>query len=73
MRVCLTPRRDEKGRRRHSADLAPVEEVQFYVRDASGKRVDVPFHDLIDQSMGKSRCVPISIPHLAAGRYDPPA
>src|SRR5687767_1368858 len=33
--------------------VAPVEEVQLYVRDASGKRVDVSFKDLIDQTMGK--------------------
>ena len=33
--------------------VAPVEEVQLYVRDASGKRVDVSFRDLIDQAMGK--------------------
>jgi len=34
--------------------VAPVEELQLYVRDASGKRVDVSFKDLIDKSMGKS-------------------
>jgi glucose/sorbosone dehydrogenase len=33
--------------------VAPVEEVQLYVRDASGKRVDVTLHDLIAQAMGK--------------------
>jgi hypothetical protein len=33
--------------------VAPVEELQLYVRDASGKRVDVSFRDLIDQAMGK--------------------
>jgi hypothetical protein len=33
--------------------VAPVEEVQLYVRDASGKRVDVSLHDLIAQAMGK--------------------
>ncbi|MGH8637755.1 MAG: PQQ-dependent sugar dehydrogenase [Burkholderiales bacterium] len=33
--------------------VAPVEEVQLYVRDASGKRVDVSFRDLVDQAMGK--------------------
>ena len=33
--------------------VAPVEEVQLYVRDASGKRVDVSFRDLIDRAMGK--------------------
>ncbi len=33
--------------------VAPVEEVQLYVRDASGKRVDVSFRDLIEKTMGK--------------------
>ena len=33
--------------------VAPVEEIQLYVRDASGKRVDVSFHDLIAKAMGK--------------------
>jgi hypothetical protein len=32
--------------------VAPVEEVQLYVRDADGKRVDVSFLDLISQKMG---------------------
>lgn len=32
--------------------VAPVEEIQLYVRDASGKRVDVSFRDLIDRAMG---------------------
>jgi hypothetical protein len=32
--------------------VAPVEEVQLYVRDTSGKRVDVSFLDLIGQKMG---------------------
>jgi hypothetical protein len=33
--------------------VAPVEEVQLYIRDAGGKRQDVTFHDLVDQQMGK--------------------
>ena len=33
--------------------VAPVQELQLYVRDASGKRVDVSFRDLIDKAMGK--------------------
>jgi hypothetical protein len=33
--------------------VAPVEEVQLYVRDANGKRIDVSFRDLIDKAMGK--------------------
>jgi Glucose / Sorbosone dehydrogenase len=38
--------------------VAPIEEIQLYVRDASGKRVDVSFHDLIEKKMGKTvvRC-----------------
>lgn len=36
------------------ATVAPIEEVQLYVRDASGKRVDVSFRDLIEKTMGKS-------------------
>jgi len=38
--------------------VAPVEEIQLYVRDASGKRVDVSFKDLIEKTMGRSvdRC-----------------
>ncbi|HYR85511.1 MAG TPA: PQQ-dependent sugar dehydrogenase [Terriglobia bacterium] len=38
--------------------VAPVEEIQLYVRDASGKRVDVSFRDLIEKKMGKTvvRC-----------------
>jgi hypothetical protein len=33
--------------------VAPVEEIQLYVRDASGKRVDVSFRDLIAKAMDK--------------------
>ena len=32
--------------------VAPVEEIQLFVRDANGKRVDVSFHDLIAKAMG---------------------
>ena len=32
--------------------MAPIEEIQLYVRDASGKRVDVSLQDLIDKTMG---------------------
>jgi hypothetical protein len=32
--------------------VAPIEEVQLYVRDANGKRVDVSFQDLIEKTMG---------------------
>ena len=34
--------------------VAPIEEIQLYVRDASGKRVDVSFRDLIEKTMGAS-------------------
>jgi hypothetical protein len=33
--------------------VAPVEEIQLYVRDEGGKRVDVSIHDLIAKAMGK--------------------
>jgi hypothetical protein len=32
--------------------VAPIEEVQLYVRDANGKRIDVSFQDLVDKTMG---------------------
>ena len=32
--------------------VAPIEEVQLYVRDASGKRVDVTFWELIEKTTG---------------------
>jgi hypothetical protein len=31
--------------------VAPIEEIQLYVRDASGKRVDVSFQELVDKTM----------------------
>jgi len=34
--------------------VAPIEEVQLYVRDATGKRVDVSFRELVEKTMGKS-------------------
>src|SRR6266478_1439083 len=34
--------------------VAPIEEIQLYIRDASGKRVDVSFRDLIEKAMGKA-------------------
>jgi hypothetical protein len=33
--------------------VAPIEEVQLYVRDASGKRQDVSFKQLVEKTMGK--------------------
>ena len=32
--------------------VAPIEEVQLYVRDASGNRVNVSLQELIDRKMG---------------------
>jgi hypothetical protein len=32
--------------------VAPIEEVQLYVRDASGKRMDVSLQELVDRQMG---------------------
>lgn len=34
--------------------VAPVEEVQLYVRDPAGERVDVSFKDLVEKKMEKS-------------------
>jgi Glucose / Sorbosone dehydrogenase len=34
--------------------VAPIEEVQLYVRDSNGKRKDVSFKELVDETMGKS-------------------
>jgi hypothetical protein len=34
--------------------VAPVEEIQLYVRDASGNRVDVSFRELVEKTMGAS-------------------
>jgi hypothetical protein len=46
--------------------VAPVEEIQLYVRDASGKRVDVTLHDLIAKAMGKPS--PRADLHIGQGR-----
>src|SRR5262249_34888003 len=32
--------------------VAPIEEVQLFIRDASGKRVDVSLQELVDKTMG---------------------
>jgi Glucose / Sorbosone dehydrogenase len=34
--------------------VAPIEEIQLYTRDASGKRVDVSLQDLVNRTMGAS-------------------
>jgi len=36
------------------ATVAPVEEIQLYVRDASGARVYTSFRELVEGTMGKS-------------------
>jgi hypothetical protein len=32
--------------------VAPIEEIQLFIRDASGKRVDVSLQELVDKTMG---------------------
>jgi Glucose / Sorbosone dehydrogenase len=34
--------------------VAPIEEIQLYVRDANGKRIGVSMRELVDQTMGAS-------------------
>src|SRR6185503_6323570 len=34
--------------------VAPIEEVQLYIRDASGNRMNVSLQELIDKAMGSS-------------------
>lgn len=46
--------------------VAPVEEVQLYVRDATGKREDVSFRDLIGRAMGNP--VPRADLHISISR-----
>jgi hypothetical protein len=46
--------------------VAPIEEVQLYVRDATGKRVDVSFRELVEKTMGKS--VPRADLHISRTR-----
>jgi hypothetical protein len=46
--------------------VAAIEEVQLYVRDANGKRVDVSFRDLIEKTLGKS--VPRADLHISRSR-----
>src|SRR5215468_6967170 len=46
--------------------VAPIEEVQLYVRNASGQRVDVSFRDLISQKMGNP--VPRADLHIGISR-----
>jgi len=46
--------------------VAPIQELQLYVRDAGGKRVDVSFRDLIDKAMGKQ--MPRADLHISRSR-----
>jgi len=46
--------------------VAPVEEVQLYVRDATGKRVDVSLRDLVEKTIGTS--VPRADLHISLTR-----
>ncbi len=46
--------------------VAPIEEVQLYVRDASGKRVDVSFQELVDKTLGAK--VPRADLHISRTR-----
>ena len=63
--------------------VAPVEEIQLYVRDASGDRTNVTFRELVERTMGRPlprADLHISrtgdgelLHHVAAGRHDPDA
>jgi hypothetical protein len=46
--------------------VAPIEEIQLYVRDASGKRTDVSLQELIDKTMGM-KAVRADL-HISRGR-----
>ena len=46
--------------------VAPVEEIQLYVRDASGRRTDVELWELIEQALG--RTIERADLHLSRGR-----
>jgi hypothetical protein len=46
--------------------VAPVEEVQLYIRDASGKRVDLSFRELVEKTLGTS--VPRADLHISRTR-----
>ena len=46
--------------------VAPIEEIQLYVRDASGTRVNVTFQELINRTMGST--LPRADLHLARTR-----
>ena len=46
--------------------VAPIEEVQLFVRDPSGKRVDVSFQELVDKAFGQK--VPRADLHISRTR-----
>jgi hypothetical protein len=46
--------------------VAPIEEIQLYVRDENGKRVDVTLQELIDKTMGAK--VPRADLHISRSR-----
>ena len=46
--------------------VAPIEEIQLFVRDASGKRVDVSLQDLINKTMGAT--IPRADLHIGRSR-----
>jgi hypothetical protein len=46
--------------------VAPIEELQLYVRDANGKRADVSFQELVDRTMGTK--LPRADLHIGRGR-----
>jgi len=46
--------------------VAPIEEVQLFVRDAKGTRTDVTFQELVDKTMGTK--LPRADLHISRGR-----
>ena len=61
--------------------VAPVEEIQLYVRDAGGNRTYVTFRELVEKTKGATvdprrpahqpQPRRRALPHVAAGRHDP--
>ena len=46
--------------------VAPIEEIQLYVRDASGNRIGVSMQELVDRTMGTS--LPRADLHISRAR-----
>jgi hypothetical protein len=46
--------------------VAPIEEIQLYIRDANGHRTDISFQELVNQTMGKT--LPRADLHLSHSR-----